>query len=176
MSSESEFSVDLLPVQRTVTISIRDVHFSVDDTEGGGSGAKDETSFFSLCPSEKLLAWWEDFPEQRWDEFQRLYRRKLESQSSLCEQLRQHALAQRVILVYSRGTPSANAAIPLKQHLEELECRRRWQNGWMIGGHTAGVRSEIVSRGGIYYARHKAWMMPSDGDTRFIRSILPGNF
>lgn len=171
MRNDKMFFVEIFSMQSISDRALCGFQVFVDRAIG-----MNEKPFAPVQPSDELRAWWKADPQARWDEFYRRYQRELEHQPGLCEQLRQRASTERVILVYAFGTPCENVAVPLKRHLEDLECRLRWQNGWMIGGHTAGVRDAIIRRGGIYYSRHKVWMMPSEEDTRVIRSILPGDF
>jgi hypothetical protein len=79
-------------------------------------------------------------------------------------------------LTYQRGDARRNVAVAVKQHLEELECRRRYAAGWIIGGLTWPVREEIVRSGGLWFGRHKAWTMPDQVSWKYIQSLLPGDF
>lgn len=128
-----------------------------------------------IAPSSALVNRFK-YDEQNWHEFERRYRRELLEFPTQCEGLRSLACRTIVTLVYLDGNAMWNAAIALKNHLIELECQRRWNAGWMVGGHTAPVRNEIERYGGLWFGWHKAWMMPDRESCDYIRSLLPGDF
>lgn len=129
----------------------------------------------SLAPSDEL---WQQFScdDDEWHEFCRRYRLELERKPNCCERLRSLACECRLTLTYLAGDCRHNVAIAMKQHLEHLECKRRYDAGWIIGGLTWPVREEIECRGGLWFARHKAWMMPDRKSWEYIHSLLPGDF
>lgn len=129
----------------------------------------------SLAPSNEVRRHFSCEAFQ-WYEFCRRYRRELAQRERMCEHLRWLACKRPLCLVYAQGDEQHNVAIAMKQHLEELECRHRYQAGWIIGGHTWPLRKEIVSNGGLWFARHKAWTMPDEASWRTILSLLPGDF
>lgn len=129
----------------------------------------------AIAPTHTLVDWF-NYDEEKWYEFERRYRRELSNVPTQCERLRSLACRTVVTLVYMNGNARWNAAIVLKKHLIELECQRRWNAGWMVGGHTAPVRDEIERCGGLWFGWHKAWMMPNRESCDYIRSLLPGDF
>lgn len=129
----------------------------------------------AIAPTCELVKWF-NFDEEKWYEFERRYRRELKTVPTQCECLRSLACRTVVTLVYMNGNARRNAAIVLKKHLIELECQRRWDAGWMVGGHTSPVRNEIEQCGGLWFGWHKAWMMPDRESCDYIRSLLPGDF
>jgi hypothetical protein len=80
------------------------------------------------------------------------------------------------MVAYVEGSSDRNVAIAVKRHLEHLECKRQWKAGSIVGGYTFPVREEILRRGGLWFARHKAWMMPDHESWKYIQSLLPGDF
>lgn len=129
----------------------------------------------SLAPSDEL---WPQFSceDYEWHEFCRRYRLELEQRPSECERLRSLACECRLTLTYQTGDCRHNVAIAMKQHLEHLECNRRYDAGWIVGGLTWPVREAIESRGGLWFPRHKAWTMPDHESWKYIQSLLPGGF
>lgn len=129
----------------------------------------------SLAPSDEL---WHQFScdDYEWHEFCRRYRLELDQKPSECERLRSLASEYRLTLTYQTGDCRHNVAIALKQHLEHLECKRRYDAGWIIGGLTWPVQKAIERRGGLWFARHKVWMMPDYESWKHIHSLLPGDF
>lgn len=128
-----------------------------------------------LAPSSELLRWF-DFERGRWGEFCRRYSRELEGERPACERLRQQATDSRLTLLYCHGRPTLNAAAGLKLHLERLECESRWSAGWIVGGYSFPIREEIELRGGLWFAPHKAWVMPDRQAWDEVQSLLPGEF
>lgn len=128
-----------------------------------------------LAPSSGLLQWY-DFRVERCDEFCRRYRREMAAETLLCKALGDCARRSRLVLLYGAGAPGNNLAEVLKQHLTEAECLRRWRSGWMIGGFTYQLRDEILSGGGLWYGRHKVWVMPDAASCQHVRSLFPGDF
>lgn len=108
----------------------------------------------AIAPSRALVNWFH-YDEDKWYEFERRYRGELLTVPTPCEQLRSLACRTVVLLVYMNGSVRRNAAVVLKKHLIELECQRRWDAGWMVGGHTSPVRNEIEHRGGLWFGSHK---------------------
>ena len=129
----------------------------------------------AIAPTSALLGWFNN-DEVKWHEFERRYRRELLKVPTQCERLRSLACTTMLTLIYMYGSAGRNAAIVLKKHLIELECQRRWDAGWMVGGHTSPVRNEIEQCGGLWFGWHKAWMMPDRESCDYIRSLLPGDF
>lgn len=129
----------------------------------------------SLAPSQALLQWYAH-DGKKWYEYYRRYNRELNEQFEDCERVRALACKFPLTLVYLEGERACNFAVLLKQHLERLECFRRWDAGWMIGGYTAPLRTEIVARGGLWFAGHKVWVMPDRESWQAVRSQLPGDF
>lgn len=129
----------------------------------------------SLAPSDAL---WPQFScdDHAWHEFCRRYRLELEQKPSECERLRSLACECGLVLTYQTGDCRHNIAIAAKQHLEHLECKRRYNAGWIIGGLTWPVRDAIEARGGLWFPRHKAWTMPDYQSWKYIHSLLPGDF
>ena len=129
----------------------------------------------SLAPSKEV---WQHFSCEtfQWLEFCRWYRKELAQRERACEHLRSLACRRPLCIVYGHGDEQHNIAMVLLQHLEELECRHRYAAGWIIGGHTWPVRTEIQRSGGLWFARHKAWTMPDEASWRSILSLLPGDF
>ena len=128
-----------------------------------------------LRPSRAV---WQQFScdDYQWHEFCRRYRLELDQKPGECERLRSVAYGCRLALTYLSGDCRHNIAIALKQHLEHLECKRRYAAGWIIGGLTWPVRAEIERCGGLWFARHKVWMMPDHESWKYIHSLLPGDF
>ena len=128
-----------------------------------------------FAPSEGLLRWF-GYEAENWYEFRRRYHRELEKQSVRCERLHESACRSRLVLTYCHGNAQRNIALALKQYLEILECHRRWQAGWIIGGYNFPVREEIHALGGLWFAQHKAYVMPSRTTWQAIQNLLPGDF
>ena len=129
----------------------------------------------SLAPSRGLWEWFLAAPD-RWYEFVRQYHLELDHQAKDCEHLRHLACVHPLTFVFTAGTVDQNAAIALRQHLQHLECRRRYAAGWIVGGLTYPVRPQIEQLGGLWYGKHKVWTMPSAEACKAIRSLLPGDF
>lgn len=129
----------------------------------------------SLGPSEAV---WGRFAcdDFQWHEFCRQYHRELQRRGRQCESLRSLACRRPVVLTYRVGDDWHNVAVALKRHLEQLECKRRYDAGWIISGLTWAVRDEIQRFGGLWFARHKAWTMPDRPTWQYIQSLLPGDF
>lgn len=129
----------------------------------------------SLAPSDEL---WQRFScdNYEWHEFCRRYRLELDQKPGECERLRSVACDCRLTLTYLAGDSQHNIAIAIKQHLEHLECKRRYEAGWIIGGLAWPVREEIERCGGLWFARHRVWMMPGHRSWKYIHSLLPGDF
>jgi uncharacterized protein YeaO (DUF488 family) len=129
----------------------------------------------SLAPTDEL---WQQFScdDYEWHEFCRRYRLELDQKPSECERLRSAACDCRLTLTYLSGDCRHNVAIAMKQHLQHLECKRRYDAGWIIGGLTWPVREEIERCGGLWFDRHKVWMMPDQKSWKYIHSLLPGDF
>ncbi len=129
----------------------------------------------SLAPSG---AAWKRFScdDHEWFDFCRLYQFELQKRKCQCERLRSLAHKRSLALTYQAGDATHNVAVAMKQHLELLECERRYDAGWIIGGLTWPVRDEIVRCGGLWFARHKAWTMPNRASWKYIHSLLPGDF
>jgi len=111
-----------------------------------------------------------------WYEFQRRYSLQLQSGADDCEQLRHLACKAGIVLLHCCPDPERNIAVALKHHVEQLECQRRWKSGLMIGGYLYPLLDEVVRSGGLWFARHKAWMMPDREAWERIQSLLPGDF
>ncbi|MEZ6131229.1 MAG: DUF488 family protein [Planctomycetaceae bacterium] len=109
-------------------------------------------------------------------EFRRRYSLELEQRSEPCEWLRSGACNFGLALMTEDDDTSRCAADGLKQHLENLECRRRWRKGLMIGGYVYHLKDEIEQAGGLWFSRHKTWMMPDRETWERIQSLLPGDF
>lgn len=128
-----------------------------------------------LAPSSSLLEWY-DFRPERHDEFSRRYRREMAAETQICETLGDCARRSRLVLLYGAGAPGKNFAEVLREHLTELECLRRWRSGWMVGGFSYHLRDDVLSRGGLWYGRHKVWVMPDAASCQQVRSLFPGDF
>lgn len=128
-----------------------------------------------LAPSSSLLDWY-GFRAVRYDEFRRRYCHELSTTPHLCGVLRELACVSGLRLIYAAGAARNNIADALGEHLLELECQLRWRSGWMVGGFTYQLRDQILSRGGLWYSRHKVWVMPDALSCREIRSMFPGDF
>ncbi|MBD3673911.1 MAG: DUF488 family protein [Planctomycetaceae bacterium] len=111
-----------------------------------------------------------------WHEFVRRYTRELRLSLEYCEHLRALACDPGLVFVSSATDIERCAEAALAQHLERLECEHRWSQGLMIGGYVYPVREEIMQAGGLWFARHKAWMMPDREAWLHIQSQLPGDF
>lgn len=128
-----------------------------------------------LTPSRRLLDWF-SYDQNKWHEFYRRYEQELMDQPELCEKLRELACRSVLILIYQRGTPRQNIATAIRQHLIQLECKHRWNAGLMIGGYASPVEEQIRALGGIWFAKHKVWMMPDETSWQAILNLLPGDF
>lgn len=111
-----------------------------------------------------------------WYEFQRRFANQLESSADDCEQLRHLACESGLVLLRNSENTEHNVAVAMKHHLEQLECRRRWNLGLIVGGYLYPLRDEVVHSGGLWFARHKAWVMPDRQAWDYIQSLLPGDF
>ena len=128
-----------------------------------------------LAPSPELVRWRES-SVGNWDEFARRYRLELSTHEPACERLRQTAGRDGLLLLYHEGACDQNVAVVLKRHLERLECQRRWDEGLMIGGYLYPIRETVIRCGGLWFERHRAWMLPDRDSWKFIQSLLPGDF
>ena len=70
-----------------------------------------------IAPSEDLRKWFDHDPE-KWDDFQKRYRRELDS-NEVCEALIGHARKGRVTLIYGAKDEDHNNAIVLRDYLKE---------------------------------------------------------
>jgi uncharacterized protein YeaO (DUF488 family) len=111
-----------------------------------------------------------------WHEFSRRYSRQLREHSDRCQQVREFANGRGVAVLSHSGDSQFTVESAFAAHLRQLECEDRWNRGLMIGGYVVALRDQIVKAGGLYYARHKAWMMPDEATWRQIQSQLPGDF
>ena len=129
----------------------------------------------SLIPDPSLLR---EFSTRgcEWYEFSRRYSIQLQSRSEDCERLRLLAWKVRLVLLHRGHDPHRNVAVAMKQHLEQLECQHRWKAGLMVGGYLYPLRSEVIRSGGLWFDRHKAWMLPDREAWNHIQSLLPGDF
>lgn len=128
-----------------------------------------------ITPSSPLVQWF-GFGPGKWYEFCRRYRLELERQPQECERLLRVAREQSLLLCYELGDARHNIALALRQHLIHLECCHRWEAGLMIGGHAKPLKEEIARAGGLWFPRHKAWMMPDRATWQRIHDLLPGDF
>ncbi|MCR9232416.1 MAG: DUF488 family protein [bacterium] len=147
----------------------------VEDSVPPEWGEKELHWFSEIVPQRKLLGWYALYPD-RWYEFARLFRLQLRKQTSKCERLRQMAQKSQLNLVYQQGTQKQNIATVLEGYVIELECQRRWESGLMIGGYTKPVREQILALGGLWFTKHKTWMMPDESSWKAIVDLLPGDF
>lgn len=72
-----------------------------------------------IAPSDKLRHWFHDDPDNRWDEFRRLYLEELKANPhtpQLLEELRKHPLAT---LLYSSRDEQHNNAVVLASFLRD---------------------------------------------------------
>lgn len=129
----------------------------------------------ALGPSRQLWSWYSG-KESNWYEFVRKYHLELEEHPRDIQSLRGLACELTLTLVYVAGDAERNVAVAARHCLEYLECRRRYAAGWMIGGLTYPVRKQIEELGGLWYGKHKVWVMPSSHACKCIRSLLPGDF
>ena len=128
----------------------------------------------SVAPSDQLMRQWA--AQGHWDEFRRRYQLELKDLPEPCERLRRIACERPLVLIDASGDPERRVAIALREHLERLECQRRWDAGLMLGGMTWPLKQEILDAGGLWYGRHKAWMLPDEQSLARIRKLLPGDF
>ena len=128
-----------------------------------------------LSPSRELSEAYADGRADR-HEFLRRYLRELEHHSEQCEWLRSKAGHRGLALMVDDDDASRCAAYGMKRHMEHLECQHRWKAGLMIGGYVYPVREKIRQAGGLWFARHKTWMMPDRESWQYIQSLLPGDF
>ncbi len=73
-----------------------------------------------VAPSTELRRWFNHDPA-RWGEFQKRYRAELRQNKDAVEELRQRCRGQTVTLVYAARDEMHNAALVLKNYLEESE-------------------------------------------------------
>lgn len=142
--------------------------------EAPAEGSANEAESSSVAPSEWLMR--EFAAEDRWDEFRRRYHLELRTLPSECERLRSIACDASLVLIDASGDPQQRVALALREHLERLECQRRWDAGLMLGGMTWPVKREIIEAGGLWFGPHKAWMLPDEKSLAEIRKLLPGDF
>jgi uncharacterized protein YeaO (DUF488 family) len=128
-----------------------------------------------LAPSSPLASWYAN-DEVKWSEFARRYRQELEQQAELCERLRQLATERELVLVHDSDHADRNVAAALETHVQFVECQRRWQAGWVIGGHTWPMRHQLRALGGLWYPPHKVWTMPDQTTCQAARRLFPGDF
>jgi len=128
-----------------------------------------------LSPDTELMNWYSRHPD-RWYEFRRRYLDQLSAEKETCEQLRTSACQRLLTLIYQQGTSARNMAAVIEEHLIQLESQQRWNAGLMIGGHTTPVKSQIVALGGLWFTKHKTWVMPDEQSWRAIINLLPGDF
>lgn len=129
----------------------------------------------SIAPSCALVQWFA-FDPANWYEFCRRYRLELADKTADCERLVTDARERGLLLCYRLGDPRHNIAVALRAHLVHLECCYRWEAGLMIGGHATPLKREIEQAGGLWFPRHKAWMMPDREAWQRIHDQLPGDF
>jgi hypothetical protein len=112
------------------------------------------------------------------DRYDFLHRCRLEfaQQPSLCEWLVETARSTTLWLTHRREETIQYGVRELKRHLELLEAQRRYDRGWMIGGHTFPIRTEIERLGGLWLGKHKTWTMPDRASWLYALSLLPGDF
>lgn len=172
---ESRFSIEIIDRQHGFSTADDRLYIDIDSVETNTTMANID-QWHSIRPRKTLLYWWHASENFRWDEFQRRYMSDLQLQLIQGERLRTAAVENGILLRYAFGTPQSNPAIVLCEFIKTLECQRRYENGWIVGGYTKGVREEILERGGLYYQQHKAWVMSSAEDARSVRGLLPGDF
>jgi uncharacterized protein YeaO (DUF488 family) len=71
-----------------------------------------------IAPSPELRKWYSHDPA-KWPEFQRRYRRELDSHRKACRQLLEIAARGPLTLLYSARDPERNSALVLKAFLEK---------------------------------------------------------
>jgi uncharacterized protein YeaO (DUF488 family) len=110
-----------------------------------------------------------------WYDFARIYSQELQRQVLLCQQLRSIACRHRLLFLSDAPDPQKSVESAFVNHLERLECENRWDAGLMIGGFVFPVRQQIEQAGGLWFACHKAWVMPDRRSWEYIQSLLPGD-
>lgn len=111
-----------------------------------------------------------------WHDYAHRCRIEFSRNARLCRTLGQRARASSLWLTHDQRDFVIQGAWELKRHLEILEAYRRYDRGWMIGGHTRPVRQEILRLGGLWLGKHKTWTMPDRETWLYILSLLPGDF
>lgn len=111
-----------------------------------------------------------------WHEFRRRYLIELALREETCERLRSLAVQHGITLLDPHADARRNTARVLREHLQILECRRRWNAGWIVGGYTAPLKCVIEELGGLWFARHKVWTMPDRSTWCRVQALLPGDF
>lgn len=73
-----------------------------------------------IAPDSELRRWFNHRPD-RWNEFQRRYRRQLARKQEMVEDLRARAKAGTMTLLYSARNTLHNQAVALKAYIEETD-------------------------------------------------------
>lgn len=128
-----------------------------------------------IAPSDDLRKWF-GHDAEKWHEFRRRYRTELLEHHDICGRLAEHACRQTVELLFAARDEQHNNAVVLAEYLQELECQRRWNEGWIVGGHTSPVKVALREAGGLWYMRHRVWTMPDRASWEYAQSLLPGEF
>jgi len=128
-----------------------------------------------IAPSDDLRKWF-GHDAEKWHEFRRRYRTELLEHHDICGRLAEHACRQTLELLFAARDEQHNNAVVLAEYLQELECQRRWNEGWIVGGHTSPVKDALREAGGLWYMRHRVWTMPDRASWEYAQSLLPGEF
>lgn len=111
-----------------------------------------------------------------WYEYSHLCRLAFSQNVGICDALARSARVSTLWLIHDLREFVVRGTLELKRHLESLEARRRYDRGWIVGGHTLPIRDEIVRLGGLWLQKHKAWTMPDRDSWLYALSLLPGDF
>jgi len=150
---------------------------AIEPNAGGASGQPAGCDLWlpELAPTPGLRKAYRDQAIDR-REFDRRYSCQLREHPGPCQRLRALANERGIALRCDTSNPRSSVVSVLADHVERLECEHRWKEGLMVGGFLFPVRDEVVKAGGLYFARHKAWMMPNRQAWQYIQSLLPGDF
>lgn len=129
----------------------------------------------SLAPSKSLVHYLAT-EQIDWHEFARRYAIEIQEHKMMCEWLRSVVHKSGLVLCSDTREGDRSTEFALVEHIRQLECEDRWKRGLMIGGLLSSIRDEIVKVGGLYFARHKAWMMPDRQAWEQIQGLLPAEF
>lgn len=109
-------------------------------------------------------------------EFKRRYSCQIATCHSDLNALWKMASTTGLVVLHCGCSWQAVVAKAIVEGVTQIECKRRWDAGWIVGGYTYPLRDFIIRLGGLRYDRHKVWVMPTKETWRLVLAQMPGEF